>query len=141
MRSTLLADGDRILVPPLVLFALYLLMAGHNRPGGGFVAGLTMAAAVVLRGQARGAREALRLIVVRPLTLLGLGLLLAVVVALAPMAAGGGFLDQPFTEVVLPVFATVKLTAAFVFDVGVAMLVVGVVAAVVEAFDLQEDVR
>lgn len=139
MRSTLLSDGDRILVPPLVLFALYLLMAGHNRPGGGFVAGLTMAAAVVLRGQARGAVEALRLIVVRPLTLLGLGLLLAVVVAVAPMVTGGGFLDQPFTEVVVPVFATVKLTAAFVFDVGVALLVVGVVAAVVEAFDLQEE--
>ncbi|CAN5486933.1 Na+/H+ antiporter subunit B [soil metagenome] len=134
MSYALLRDGDRLLVPPMMLFAVYLLMAGHNRPGGGFVAGLTMASAVVLRGQARGATEALRMIRLTPLSLLATGLLLAVAVGGALMVLGEGFLSMTFTEIVVPVFGTVKLTSAFPFDVGVALLVVGVVAAIVEAF-------
>ncbi len=134
MTSPLLRDGDRILVPPLMLFALYLLMAGHNRPGGGFVAGLTVAAAVVLRAQARSVDDALKLLPAAPVTMLAAGLGLAGLVALAPILGGGGVLDQPFVEVTLPLFQKVKLTAAFVFDIGVAGLVVGVVAAVLDAF-------
>ena len=134
MNSALLRDGDRVLVPPLLLFALYLLMAGHNRPGGGFVAGLTVASAVVLRAQARSTAHALELLRTRPVTLLAVGLLLAVGVAMAPLLTGGRFLDQPFTEVDLPLFGAVKLTAALPFDIGVALLVVGVVAAIIEAF-------
>ena len=134
MSGALLRDGDRILVPPMMLFALYLLMAGHNRPGGGFVAGLTVSAALVLRAQARSVDEALGLLPLRPPAMLATGLGIAVVVALAPLAFGGGVLDQPFTEVALPVFGKVKLTAAFVFDIGVAVLVAGVVGAVLDAF-------
>lgn len=132
--SPLLRDGDRFLVPPLLLFAVYLLMAGHNRPGGGFVAGLTMASAVVLRAQARSVSDALRLLPMAPVRMLAAGLLTASLVAIAPLLAGGDVLDQPFIEVDLPVFALVKLTAAFIFDIGVAVLVVGVMGAVLEAF-------
>lgn len=134
MTSPLLRDGDRILVPPLLLFALYLLMAGHNRPGGGFVAGLVVAAAVVLRAQARTVATALQMLPLPPVKLLALGLLLACAVAVAPLALGGGVLDQPFVEQTWPLFGTVKLTAAFAFDIGVATLVVGVVGGVLEAF-------
>jgi multisubunit Na+/H+ antiporter MnhB subunit len=132
--STLLRDGDRLLVPPLLLLALYLLVAGHNRPGGGFVAGLVVAAALVLRSQARSVDDALRLLPAGPTLLLAGGLATATLTALAPLLAGGGVLDQPFTERVLPLFGTVKLTAASAFDIGVAVLVVGVVAAVLDAF-------
>jgi multisubunit Na+/H+ antiporter MnhB subunit len=132
--SALLRDGDRLLVPPLLLLALYLLMAGHNRPGGGFVAGLVVASALVLRSQARSVDDAMRLLPGAPTQLLAGGLALAALTALAPLAFGGGVLDQPFDEVALPLFGTVKLTAAFAFDIGVAVLVVGVVAAVLDAF-------
>jgi multisubunit Na+/H+ antiporter MnhB subunit len=134
MNSALLRDGDRVLVPPLLLFALYLLMAGHNRPGGGFVAGLTIASAVVLRAQARGAADAVALLRAHPMTLMGIGLVLATAVGAAPLLTGGTFLDQPFAEVDIAVFGPVKFTAALVFDIGVALLVVGVVSAIVEAF-------
>lgn len=139
MKTALIRDGDRILVPPLMLFALYLLTAGHNRPGGGFVAGLTVASAVVLRAQARGVGEAMHLIRLAPLSLAAVGLMIAALVGVAPMLAGGGFLDQPFEEYDVALFGPVKLTAAFGFDIGVALLVVGVVAAFVEAFDSDAD--
>lgn len=132
--SPLLRDGDRILVPPMLLFALYLLMAGHNRPGGGFVAGLTMAAAVVLRAQARSVSDALALLPVVPMRMLAAGLLTASLAAISPLLVGGNVMDQPFIEVDLPLFAHVKLTTAFIFDIGVATLVVGVMGAVLEAF-------
>lgn len=136
--SPLLRDGDRILVPLLLLFALYLLLAGHNRPGGGFVAGLTVASAVVLRAQGRSVVEALRLLPVVPVRMLAFGLLLAALTAVAPLLFGLGVLDQPFVEVELPVFATVKLTSALVFDIGVAVVVVGVVGAILDAFGDEE---
>ncbi|WP_370325978.1 MnhB domain-containing protein [Euzebya sp.] len=134
MRSALLRDGDRVLVHPLVLFALYLLMAGHNRPGGGFVAGLTLTAAVVLRAQARSTADAMRLLWVRPTVLLAVGLGTAALVALWPLAISGGVLDQPFVEFDVPFFHHVKLTSAFVFDIGVALVVVGMAGAILEAF-------
>lgn len=140
VTSPLLQDGDRLLVPPLLLFALYLLMAGHNRPGGGFVAGLTVASAVVLRAQVRSVAEALQLLPLVPMRMLAAGLLTASLVAVAPLLFGGGVLDQPFVEIDLPLFATVKLTTAFVFDIGVAVLVVGVVGAVLEAFGDGHDI-
>jgi multisubunit Na+/H+ antiporter MnhB subunit len=139
VKTALIRDGDRLIVPPLVLFALYLLAAGHNRPGGGFVAGLTVASAVVLRAQARGVGEAVAMLRLPPISLAAGGLLLAVTVGLAPMLAGEQFLAQPFVEQDWPLFGAVKLTAAFVFDIGVALLVLGVASAFVEAFDSDDD--
>lgn len=134
MRSPLLVDADRVLVHPMLLFALYLLLAGHNRPGGGFVAGLVVAAAVALRARVSGSLEAQRLVRVRPGTLLGGGLLLALAVGIAPLLAGAPLLDARFVSLDLPLFGSVKPTSALLFDVGVAMIVVGVVTAVVVAF-------
>ena len=66
MTSTILQTATRVLMPLLLLFAVFLLLRGHNQPGGGFVGGLVVASSFVLysiafgrrRGSARASRQA-----------------------------------------------------------------------------------
>ena len=75
MTSSILQTAARLLMPLLLLFAVFLLLRGHNEPGGGFVGGLVVAAAFVLYSLAFGVEAARRAVLVRPSTLLGVGLL------------------------------------------------------------------
>ena len=64
-------------MPLLLLFSVFLLLRGHNEPGGGFVGGLVAAAAFALYAIAFGVRRARQALLVKPMTLLGAGLLIA----------------------------------------------------------------
>ena len=77
MTSLILRTATRFLMPLLLLFALFLLLRGHNEPGGGFVGGLVVAAAFVLYAIAYGVDAGRRALLVDPSTLLGVGLLVA----------------------------------------------------------------
>ena len=77
MTSSILRTAARLLMPLLLLFAVFLLLRGHNQPGGGFVAGLVVAASFVLYSIAFGVDAARRALLVRPSALLGIGLLVA----------------------------------------------------------------
>ena len=84
MTSSILQTATRLLMPLLLLFAVFLLLRGHNQPGGGFVGGLVVAASFVLYSIAFGVGAARRALLVRPATLLGTGLLVAFVLIAAP---------------------------------------------------------
>ena len=73
MTSSILRTATRFLMPLLLLFALFLLLRGHNEPGGGFVGGLVVAAAFVLYAIAYGVAAGRRALLVDPSTLLGAG--------------------------------------------------------------------
>jgi multicomponent Na+:H+ antiporter subunit A len=118
----------------MMVGSVYLLFAGHNQPGGGFVGGLVAGAAIALRYVAGGIDEVRRVSPVRPWTILGAGLLLAAAVAVTPMLFGDPILDQAFFDVDLPVLGRVKTTSALPFDLAVDLVVIGVVLMVVEAF-------
>jgi multisubunit Na+/H+ antiporter MnhB subunit len=60
MRSYILLAVARAVLPVTVLFAVYMLLRGHNEPGGGFIAGLVTTAALVLEGLAFGREHAMR---------------------------------------------------------------------------------
>ena len=77
MTSSILQTATRFLMPLLLLFAVFLLLRGHNEPGGGFVGGLVVAAAFVLYSIAYGVSASRRALLVEPSTLLGAGLLVA----------------------------------------------------------------
>ena len=111
----------------VLVVSVYLLFAGHNQPGGGFPAGLVAGAAFVLRFLAGGADDVRRSVRLHPFTLLGLGLLLAVVTALVPVALGGQVLEHATWSADLPLLGAVKTTSALVFDTGVYLVVVGLV--------------
>ena len=111
----------------LLIVSVYLLFAGHNGPGGGFVGGLVAGAACATRYVARGPAELRRSIRIRPTTLLGAGLVVALATAFLGLANGGGFFEHRLLEVEVPVIGPVKSTTAFFFDFGVYLVVLGTV--------------
>ncbi len=125
---------SRLLFGSIVVLAAYFLFAGHNQPGGGFVAGLTAGAAISLRYVAGGATAVRRSVPLQPWTVLGGGLAIAAGTALVPLLTGGSILEHAAWEADLPVLGTVKTTSALPFDIGVFLVVVGLVLMAYEAF-------
>ena len=124
----------RVVVPAVMVGSLYLLFAGHNQPGGGFAGGIVAGAAVALRYVAGGIDDVRSLSRARPWTVLGAGLALATVTALAPVAAGGAVLESHHGTLDLPLLGGVALNSALLFDVGVYLVVLGLVLMVFESF-------
>lgn len=124
----------RVIFHTVLVGSIYLLFAGHNQPGGGFVGGLVAGAAVTLRLIAGGIDDVRALTPLRPWTILGFGLLLAASTAVAPLVVGDPVLTSSLWTVDAPVIGTIKTTSALLFDMGVYVLVVGLVFMIFEAF-------
>ena len=126
-RSVVLETAVRMVFHTVLLFSLYLLFAGHNQPGGGFVGGLVAGCAFVLRYVA-GGRAALKAAVpIDPGVPLGVGLVLAAGTGAAALILGGQFLESAKVELDLALLGHVKLVSALAFDIGVYLVVVGLV--------------
>lgn len=131
MQSLILRTAGHFLLPLLLLFSLFLLLRGHNEPGGGFIAGLLAAAAVSLHLFAVDAAAARRILPAAPRDLIGWGLTLSVLSALPSIFFGKPFFTSIWFELPLPVLGTLKLGTPLFFDVGVYMVVVGSVLTIV----------
>lgn len=136
MTSLILRVAARVLMPIVLIFAVFLLLRGHNEPGGGFVAGLVVAVAFVLRVLAEGTAAARTALLVDPARLLGVGLLTALCSAFIPVALGRPFLTACWTDVSVAGWQMVVGTP-LLFDVGVCLVVIGVVLTM--TFKLTED--
>lgn len=128
MSSLILRAATRVLMPLLLLFALFMLARGHNEPGGGFVAGLVVAAAFALQAFAFGVPAARRGLMIDPEHLLGVGLLVALLTGASAFISGRPFLSS---------FWWGAFGTPLVFDIGVFLVVVGVVLTM--TFTLAED--
>jgi multicomponent Na+:H+ antiporter subunit A len=131
-RSPILATSAPAIFVTAMAFSLYLLFAGHDAPGGGFVGGLVAGAALVLRYADAGVAAVRRLVPLPPPVLLGSGLGLAVLTGAVPWIGGADFLESAELHVELPVLGTVETTSALPFDVGVYLVVVGVVLSIIQ---------
>lgn len=131
MTTLILNTATRLLTRVIVALSIYLLVRGHNAPGGGFIAALVAGSAVVLQYLAHGIPGVNRSLPMEFSTLLGLGLLLGVGVGLAGVVVGEQFLQSGILTFHLPLLGEQKLTASLVFDVGVFLVVLAVVVAIV----------
>jgi multicomponent Na+:H+ antiporter subunit B len=137
MTSSILQTAARLLMPLLLLFAVFLLLRGHNEPGGGFVGGLVVAASFVLYSIAFGVEAARGALLVRPSMLLGIGLLVALLSGLPAVALGRPFMSAVWTTFRAGATA-IDVGTPLIFDVGVFLAVIGVVLTIV--FTLAETV-
>jgi len=128
VNSLILRTATRVLMPLMLLFALFMLLRGHNEPGGGFVGGLVVAAAYALQAFAFGVPAARRALLIDPERLLGIGLLVALGTGLASVAGGRSFLTSMWWG---------GLGSPVFFDLGVFLVVIGV--ALTMTFTLAED--
>jgi multicomponent K+:H+ antiporter subunit A len=115
----------RLLGPVIGLAAVFLLLRGHDLPGGGFVAGLTMSVAIILQYMIGGAHWTEARLRLRPLHWMGAGLLLAAGTGIAAWLFGYPFLTSYFTYQKLPILGQIPIASALLFDLGVFALVVG----------------
>jgi multicomponent Na+:H+ antiporter subunit A len=131
LTSPIFRTAVRLLMPLLLLFAVFLLLRGHNQPGGGFAGGLVAAAALALYSIAFGVDRARRALMTAPLTLLGTGLLIALVSGVPAVFRGHPFLTAQWLA------GPVALGTPVVFDIGVFLVVTGVVLMMI--FTLAEE--
>jgi multicomponent K+:H+ antiporter subunit A len=118
----------RFLFPVIGLVALFLLLRGHDLPGGGFTAGLTAAIALILQYMIGGTWWVEHRLRVQPLRWIGLGLLIAATTGLGALVFGRPFMTSSFSYADLPVIGQVPMASALLFDIGVFALVVGATA-------------
>jgi len=125
-ERTVLRVGARIIVPLLIFAAIVLFWRGHDEPGGGFIAGLVAGAAVAV-----ASISGVRLKLPGPVALLASGLLIALISGLAGPLAGGAILEP--VKVSLPLLGA--QTSSLLFDLGVALIVVGLVRTALQRLD------
>jgi multicomponent Na+:H+ antiporter subunit B len=134
MISLILRTATRFLITLLLLFSLFLLLRGHNDPGGGFVGGLVAAAAFALYTIAYDVTAARRALWFEPRTLIATGLLAAVGSGMAALAARRPFLTALWVKVELA--DPVAVGTPLLFDTGVYLVVVGATLTII--FSLSE---
>lgn len=138
-RLSILEVGVDSVFHTIVLFSIYLLVVGHNAPGGGFVGGLVAGAALVLRYVSGGPTELRRTVPFQPEAFFGVGLLLAVGTGLVPALRGDAFLESGSVKLHPPLLGEVKITSTLVFDTGVYLVVIGLVLMVLAVLGTTEE--
>lgn len=138
MSTLILRTATRYVVPLLLLFSIYLLLAGHNYPGGGFVGGLAAAAGLSLYALAFDVASARRMLRFPPVTVAAIGLLFAAASGLPAVLRNRPFLTGLWTEVRLPGFESIKVGSPILFDLGVYLVVLGVTMAILFALAEEE---
>ena len=135
MKSIILSTATQYLLPLLLMLSVYLLLHGHNVPGGGFVGGLVASAAFSLYSMAGGVDGARKVLHFNPRTVSGLGLLLVFCSGVPSLFIGKPFLTGLWSEIKVPVLG--KVGTPLLFDAGVYLVVVGVTLTII--FSLEED--
>lgn len=131
MNSLILRAATRFMLPLLLLFSVFLLLRGHNAPGGGFSGGLVAACAFVLYGFAFGVAETRRALPVDPRSLIGAGLLVAVGSGFLALLGGWPLMTGLWGQVPVPGFGNVDMGTPLLFDLGVYLVVVGVTLSII----------
>lgn len=125
MKSIILRTASPVLVALLSMFSLYMLLRGHDQPGGGFIGGLMVSAALALDRLPHGPEVIRRMLRIDARTLIGIGLLLLIGAGAIGLLAGAPFLTGAWLP--FSVSTLTKLGTPLLFDIGVYIVVVGAV--------------
>jgi multicomponent K+:H+ antiporter subunit A len=134
MHPMMMVVLTRGIMPLVLLVGFYIFLRGHNEPGGGFIAGLIVAIAVVMQYMASGFSWATARLRYPYHGIIGTGVLIAGLTGLGAWFFGKPFLTSDFTYVRIPPFEKFELATAALFDLGVFLAVVGAVMLSLESF-------
>ncbi len=124
----------RVMMPVVLMVGVYIFLRGHNEPGGGFVAGLVVAIAVVMQYMASGFAWAAKRQRYPYHGIIGAGVLVAGLTGIGAWFAGAPFLTSAFGYFRIPPMEEFELATAMGFDLGVFLAVVGAVLLSLESF-------
>jgi multicomponent Na+:H+ antiporter subunit B len=120
----------------MVLFSIFVLLRGHNEPGGGFIGGLIAASAFAIYGIACGVSPVRRALYFHPMAISGFGLLLAAVSGLLSLPAAVPFLTGLWSMDFLG--SGLEISTVMFFDIGVYLVVLGSLSSIALALEEQE---
>lgn len=135
MFSIILSTASKYLLPLLLIFSFFLLLRGHNEPGGGFVGGLVAAAAYALYFISNGVDEAEKLFRAEPIKIIAVGLVFALISTLPSIFYGESFMKGIWLDTNVPVLG--KIGTPLLFDLGVYFVVLGIALKII--FSLAEE--
>jgi len=141
LHPVIMASFSRLLLPLALLVAIFVLLRGHNLPGGGFIAGLITAVALITQYLANGIAWTRSRMSTRLHPMIGIGLLIATATGLASWLFGYPFLTSTFSHVHWPLVGEFELASAMLFDLGVYLVVVGVTLAILLGLGRLHDVN
>jgi len=133
MTSLILSTATRFLLPLLLLFSMFVLLRGHNEPGGGFIGGLIAAAAFALHAIATDVRKARRTLRLDPQTLIAIGLATALASGIIALFYDLPFMTGLWVTLHNPWFEELKVGTPLLFDAGVYLVVFGVTLTIILA--------
>ena len=131
MTSLILSTASRLLLPLFLLFSIFILLRGHNEPGGGFVGGLIAAAAFALHAIAYDVEKTRTLLAINPRSLIVLGLLLAMSSAMISLFIGEPFFTGQWVKISFWPIGELDLGTPLFFDIGVYLTVIGVTLTII----------
>ena len=126
LHPMIMATFSRLLLPLALLVAIFILLRGHNLPGGGFIAGLITAVALITQYLANGISWTRSRMSSKLHPMIGIGLLIATLTGLGSWVFGYPFLTSAFTHLHWPLVGEFEIASAMLFDLGVYLVVVGV---------------
>ena len=139
MGSLILRTAARFMLPLLLLFSIFVLLRGHDEPGGGFIAGLIASVAVALYLFAFDVERTRSLVGMEPRVMIGWGLLAATISGIPAVFVGEPFFTALWWPIEVPVLGEVKLSTPLVFDIGVYLVVLGTILTIVLALAEAEE--
>jgi multicomponent Na+:H+ antiporter subunit B len=137
MRTLIFRAVAPYLSSLMILFSIFVLLRGHNEPGGGFIGGLIAASALAIYGIAFGVSPVRRAIRFHPMALSGFGLFLAAIAGVLSLFSGVPFLTGLW---IYPSFfgVEVALSTPLLFDIGVYFVVFGSISSTALALEERE---
>ncbi|MEK4301765.1 Na(+)/H(+) antiporter subunit B [Oceanobacillus sp. FSL W8-0428] len=122
-NNMMLQTLARLIILVVLSFSIYLMLAGHNSPGGGFIGGLMTASAILILYLSFGLNPIKKVIRFDYIKIIGIGLLLPGITGLVSIFFGFSYLKQFFRYFHIPLIGEVELTTALPFDLGVYFVV------------------
>ncbi len=138
MRTLIFRTAAPYLTALMLMFSVFVLLRGHNEPGGGFIGGLIAASAFAIQGIAFGVSPVRRALHFHPMAVSGFGLLLAAASGMVSLAFGVPFLTGLWVSPTV-LGTTIDLSTVMFFDIGVYLVVVGSITSIAFALEGRED--
>ncbi len=134
MRTLIFRTVAPYLASLMVVFSIFVLLRGHNEPGGGFIGGLIAASAFAIYGIACGVSPVRRALYFHPMGIAGFGLMIGTIAGILSIFAGVPFMTGLWVYV--PLFNdTLALSTVLLFDIGVYLVVVGAITSIALALE------
>lgn len=137
MNTVIFRTISPYLAALMIVFSIFVLLRGHNEPGGGFIGGLIAASAIAIYGIAAGVTEVRKALVFHPITFAGFGVFIAALSGFFSLFAEVPFLMGLWLFLELSDGTELALSTPMLFDIGVYFVVLGAISTI--ALSLEED--